>query len=240
MKLKKAINTGYATWPKEGYREKLLVAQYRRMLGAFMEFKGGGLNDTTLEVAAAPTSLVQNLNYLPSWSNSVDRTHATTFCEIDLPSHVGIRNSAGGARDRTGRPGGRRLPFNDGQFDWVYCNALIEHVGSFERQYELLKELTRVARNGVFVTSGNRWHPIEFNTGLPFLHWFPLPMWRRVLNTIGKRSWASESVLNPLGSGKLQELTNLLPGKLKSDIGHVRIFGIKAHFFLMIQKCVDR
>lgn len=239
--MKKAMNRQYGAWPKEGYREKLLIAQYRRMLGAFMAFKAGEAGDTTLDVGAASTSLIQTLNYLPSWSNSADRTHATTFCEIDLPSHVGKLNSLGARQhDCSERPGSRRLPFEDGQFDWVYCNGLIEHVGSFERQYELLKELTRVACKGVFVTSGNRWHPIEFNTGLPFLHWLPLPMWRRILKMIGKRSWASESVLNPVGSSKLQELTNLLPGKLKSDIGHVRVLGIKAHFFLMILKYADR
>jgi hypothetical protein len=234
--LKKAIGTQHGTWPKEGYREKLLVAQYRRMYDAFLEFKGGASSDTVLEVGAASTSLIQTLNYLPSWSNPTDRTHATTFCEIDLPSHVGKLHSSSGRKNQFDRASGRRLPFNDGQFDWVYCNALIEHVGSFERQYELLKELTRVARKGVFVTSGNRLHPIELNTGLPFLHWLPLPMWRRILKLIGKRSWASESVFNPLWCSKLQELTNLLPGKLTSDIGHVRILGIKAHFFLMILK----
>ena len=238
--MKKAINTGHELWPTESYREKLLTRQYRKMFAAFLEFKGGEPNDTILEVGAAPTSLIQTLNYLPAWSNSPERTNATTFCEIDLPSHIGPRRADSGAKIHFERPGGRRLPFNDGQFDWVYCNALIEHVGSFERQYELLKELTRVALKGVFVTAGNRWHPIEFNTGLPLLHWLPLPLWRRVLKTIGKRSWASESVLNPLGSRKLQELTNLLPGKVNSDIGHIRILGIKAHFFLMIQKSVGR
>jgi hypothetical protein len=240
IRLKKAINTEYGTWPKEGYREKLLVAQYRKMFGAFLEFKGDAPNDTVLEVGAASTSLIQTLNYLPAWTNSYDRTQTTTFCDIDLPSHVGMHHYPAARRNRYEPTGGRRLPFDDGQFDWVYCNALIEHVGSFERQYELLKELTRVARKGVFVTAGNRWHPMEFNTGLPLLHWLPLAMWRRILKILGKRSWASESVLNPLGSSKLQELTNLLPGKLKSDIGHIRIFGIKAHFFLMIEKRVYR
>jgi hypothetical protein len=236
MRLKKTINTEYGTGLEQGYREKLLVAQYRKMFGAFLEFKMGVPDDTVLEVGPASTSLIQALNYLPAWANSYDRTHTTTFCEIDLPSHVGMHGSPARRQNRSEPSAGRRLPFDDGKFDWVYCNALIEHVGSFERQYELLKELTRVARKGVFVTTGNRWHPIEFNTGLPLLHWLPLARWRRILKRLGKRSWASESVLNPLDSSKLQELINLLPGKLKSDIGHIRIFGIKAHFFLMIQK----
>lgn len=236
--MKKAIGTEYGTWPKEGFREKLLVNQYHKMFAAFLKFKGGVPSDTVLEVNAASTSLVQTLNDLPGWTDSYDRTHATTLCEIDLPSHGGKRHSSVG--NRSERTVSRRLPFSDGQFDWVYCNALIEHVGSFERQYELLKELTRVARKGVFVTAGNRWHPIQFNTGLPFLHWLPLGIWRHVLKIIGKRSWASESVLNPVGSKKLQELTNLLPGKLKSDIGHIRVFCVKAHFFLMIEKRVER
>lgn len=239
IKLKKAINTEYGIWPKVGIREKILVGQYRKMLSAFLDFKDGVPHDTVLEVGAASTSLIQTLNYFPTWSKSYDRTPATTFCEIDLPIQMGKHRAFSGALNRSESINRRRLPFNDGQFDWVYCNALIEHVGSFERQYELLKELARVAHKGVFVTAGNRWHPIEFNTGLPLLHWLPLTMWRRLLKMIGKRSWASESVLNPLGSRKLRELTNLLPGKLESDIGHVRILAIKAHFFLMIKKRAD-
>lgn len=234
--MKRAINTEYGIRPRQGFREKLLTGQYRRMFSAFLEFKEGVPDDTVLEVGAAPTSLIKTLNYFPTWANVHDRTHTTTSCEIDLPSHVGKHHSRSELGSQSMPAGAARLPFKDGQFDWVYCNALIEHVGSMERQFGLLRELERVARKGVFVTSGNRWHPIEFNTGLPLLHWLPLTLWRRILKGLGKRSWASESVLNPLGSRRLQKLADSLPGTLESDIGHIRILGVKAHFFLMIRK----
>lgn len=234
--LKNAMNAEYAPRLNGGYREKLLVSQYRRMFDAFQAFKEGAPSDTILDVGATPTSLTGSLNYLPDWSDSQDRTPMTTSCEIDLSSHVNARYYRADKRKISQQAAGRKLPFEDGQFDWVYCNALIEHIGSFERQYELLKELTRVSRKGVFVTTANRWYPVEFNTRFPLLHWLPRGVWRRMLKMMGKGVWASESVLNPLSSKDLQKLASLLPGKPWSDIGHIRIFGVKAHFFLMIRK----
>jgi ubiquinone/menaquinone biosynthesis C-methylase UbiE len=201
------------------------------MFDAYLEFKGDLANDSILEVCAAPLNRTMNLN------NSCHHSNETTLYEIELSSNEVVPHPSNERSIRFESTGGRKLPFSDGQFDWVYCNALIEHAGSRKCQYELLKELTRAARKGIFVTAGNRWHPIEFNTGLPLIHWLPLAMWRRLLKILGKRRWAAESVLNPLGSKQLGELADLLPGKLKSDIGHIRFFFIKAHFFLMIEKC---
>lgn len=70
---------------------------------------------------------------------------------------------------------GRALPFEDGAFDVVHCNAVIEHVGGEEEQRRLVAELVRVARGG-FVTTPNRWFPIEVHCRVPILHWLPRPI----------------------------------------------------------------
>ncbi len=57
-------------------------------------------------------------------------------------------------------------------FDVVFSNAVIEHVGDRERQEALVREALRVGRR-VFVTTPNRWFPIEVHTRLPFVHWLP-------------------------------------------------------------------
>ena len=67
------------------------------------------------------------------------------------------------------------LPFPDGAFDVVHSNAVIEHVGGRERQEAFVREALRVGRR-VFLTTPNRWFPIEVHTRLPLVHWLPDPL----------------------------------------------------------------
>jgi ubiquinone/menaquinone biosynthesis C-methylase UbiE len=56
---------------------------------------------------------------------------------------------------------GRALPFKSHSFDWVFSNAVIEHVGGLDRQELFASESRRVARKGYFVATPNRRFPIE-------------------------------------------------------------------------------
>ncbi len=64
------------------------------------------------------------------------------------------------------------LPWNDKHFDIVYSNAVIEHVGDFERQKKMAAEIMRTGKRW-FVTTPNRWYPFEFHLRLPFITWLP-------------------------------------------------------------------
>jgi SAM-dependent methyltransferase len=55
------------------------------------------------------------------------------------------------------------LPFADGEFDIVFSNAVIEHVGDRERQRQLVSEALRVGRR-IFITTPNCRFPIEVHT----------------------------------------------------------------------------
>jgi len=63
---------------------------------------------------------------------------------------------------------GCRLPFASRSFDWVFSNAVIEHVGDWEKQKKFANEIRRVAAKGYFVTTPNKLFPIEPHTLLPF------------------------------------------------------------------------
>lgn len=65
-----------------------------------------------------------------------------------------------------------KLPWPDKHFDVVYSNAVIEHMGSFERQKKMAAEIMRVGKRW-FVTTPNRWFPFEFHMRLPFVTWLP-------------------------------------------------------------------
>lgn len=64
------------------------------------------------------------------------------------------------------------LPWPDDYFDIVFSNAVIEHVGDYEKQKKMAAEIMRVGQKW-FVTTPNRWYPFEFHMRLPFVTWLP-------------------------------------------------------------------
>jgi SAM-dependent methyltransferase len=94
------------------------------------------------------------------------------------------------------------LPFEDGAFDIYFSNAVVEHVGGRERQRALVAEALRVARR-VFISTPNRWFPIEVHTRLPLVHWLPQPAAHRAYGLV-RKEWAKE--INLLGPSGLRRL----------------------------------
>jgi SAM-dependent methyltransferase len=107
------------------------------------------------------------------------------------------------------------LPFPDLAFDLVFSNAVIEHVGGRERQQAFVREALRVGSR-VFITTPNRWFPIEVHTRLPFVHWLPEGLAHRAYRLTGK-GWAVENHL--LGPAELRAL-------FPKDIVRVRNLGL--------------
>jgi SAM-dependent methyltransferase len=64
------------------------------------------------------------------------------------------------------------LPWPDKSFDIVFSNAVIEHLGSFNRQKKMASEIMRIGKRW-FVSTPNRWFPFEFHLRLPFVTWLP-------------------------------------------------------------------
>ena len=112
------------------------------------------------------------------------------------------RFAAAFPRVRAVRADGRDLPFADGEFDVAFSNAVVEHVaGGREGQRRFVGELCRVARR-VFLTTPNRWFPVDPHTLLPFAHWLPAGGARdRLLRARG-----FDDVLDPLGPREVAAL----------------------------------
>ena len=91
-------------------------------------------------------------------------------------------------------------------------------------QMRFARELWRVARKGVFVTTPNRWFPVEFHTVLPLLHWLPPPLFRKTLMALGREFFADEQNLNLLSSTGLMH-SAAGAGLSDFSISSVSLFG---------------
>jgi hypothetical protein len=116
---------------------------------------------------------------------------------------------------------GEKLPFSDRQFDIVFSNAVIEHVGSETKQRLFVEDALRVSK-AFFLSTPNRFFPVEMHTGLPLLHFLPKRAHRLLLAKMGHNYWASESNLNLMDA---KEFRRLFPNSIPVKIEKVRLFG---------------
>jgi SAM-dependent methyltransferase len=100
---------------------------------------------------------------------------------------------------------GQPLPFPERYFDIAFSNAVLEHVGDREQQRSFIAEILRVSKR-FFIVTPNRWFPVEVHTGLPFLHYLPPFMFRKILSRTHFRFWASKKNLNFLSRTELANL----------------------------------
>ena len=111
---------------------------------------------------------------------------------------------------------GTELPFEDDSFDIAFSNAVVEHVGGREEQQRFVAELCRVAPR-VFLSTPNRWFPVETHTLVPFVHWLPRPAADRVFAALGRDNWDRVQLLSK------RRLLGLFPPSVDTRIVESRI-----------------
>ncbi len=175
----------------------------RRKLALFLELMRPDAETTVLDVG------VDEISHGESGGESGCTTHNFLEEHYPWPERITALGLHGGARFRARYPAIRYiqgdacdLPFADGEFDVVHSNAVVEHVGGPERQEAFIREALRVGRR-VFLTTPNRWFPVEVHTRLPLVHWLPPALAARAYD-LARMPWAKENHL--LGPAELRAL----------------------------------
>jgi ubiquinone/menaquinone biosynthesis C-methylase UbiE len=125
---------------------------------------------------------------------------------------------------------GCSLPLPDRSFDWVFSNAVIEHVGGAYRQQRFAEEIQRVARKGYFVATPDRYFPIDPHTLLPFYQ-FLSQGWQRKVCRFSPGYLRHYAPIDLLSVGSLHAL---FPGATVRKIG-LRIFPNN----LVVYRCLE-
>jgi Methyltransferase domain len=116
----------------------------------------------------------------PGIDGEFRRLHSS-FAEVVIVNLHEQAFTSNGVAVKSIRADGCALPFRTNSFDWVFSNAVIEHVGNLMRQRRFADEIRRVAARGYFVATPNRHFPIEPHTLLPFYQFLPVAMQRRLV-----------------------------------------------------------
>jgi ubiquinone/menaquinone biosynthesis C-methylase UbiE len=75
--------------------------------------------------------------------------------------------------------------FQDHEFDVVYSNSVVEHVGDWANKRRMANEVRRLAPQ-YFVQTPSFWFPFEPHLRLPLIHWLPAPLQRAAVK---RRAW---------------------------------------------------
>lgn len=143
----------------------------RQKLDLFVQFIGGTSTSTLLDVGGG---------------TGIDHEFVPLYRAFDSVTVVNLMPAPPDLRAlpnvRYEVADGCCLPYESKSFDWVFSNAVLEYVGSQQRQRQFSDEIRRVARCGYFVTTPNKRFPIEPHSLLPFYQYLSESWQRRVVH----------------------------------------------------------
>lgn len=117
--------------------------------------------------------------------------------------------------------------------DLVISNATIEHVGSKNNQYQMIKNMITLTKKIFVIATPNRYHPIEFHTFIPLIHWLPKKIHRLFLKLLGLSYFAKEKNLNLLSKKDLINLLDKFKDKIIYSVFYIKWFGIKSNLIII-------
>lgn len=124
--------------------------------------------------------------------------------------------------------------YADNSFELAFSNSVVEHVGGFEDQRNMVLEMKRVSKHR-YIQTPNKYFPIEPHYGFPLFQFFPMKLKEYMVmhyNMRYKRAENSEEAYRIASEIRLlckKELRRLFPNE---EIHKERIWGMTKSFFI--------
>ena len=115
--------------------------------------------------------------------------------------------------------------------DIVLSNATIEHVGNEQKQRKMIENIIKLSKKIFVISTPNRLYPIDFHTKIPFIHWLPKDLHRKILKLIGLKFYSKEENLNLLSKNDLDKFMSEY--NLNYKIHKIKLFKINSNLILI-------
>jgi Methyltransferase domain len=218
-------NSQYNMARPEGIITRITTYQRRRIYQRFLRAAAMNVCDSILDVGVTSDRGYQHSNYLEAWY-----PHKHSIMAVGIDDASFLSSEYPGMRFVRGN--GLMLPFRDRSFDIVHSSAVIEHIGSVQNQTKFIAECARVSRRLIFITTPNRWFPIELHTMLPLIHWCPPPLFRLILRQMSLEFFAQEANLNLMSAADLRSRT-VSVAAFDFTVSGVSLFGWTSNLLLV-------
>lgn len=121
--------------------------------------------------------------------------------------------------------------------DLVISSATIEHVGNYKKQIKMIKNVILLTNKFFFITTPNRFFPIDFHTKIPLLHLFPKKIHRFFLNILSLKEYAKEENLNLISKYEIVDFLKKIKTKEFSiKILNIKLFGLTSNLIIFGKK----
>ncbi len=160
------------------------------------------------QASEVPLRQVHVLNVDPQW------------IQLEQPSRMPVARLVGNALS---------LPVADREYDIVFSNSVIEHVGTWDQQLKFAAEVRRCGER-LWIQTPAREFFIEPHYLTPFIHWFPKSVQRRLLPYFSVWGWLNrptaqgvDDILNEIRLLSRAEMKVLFPD---CDILEEKLWGM--------------
>lgn len=196
-----------------------------KMFSMFIENCNPSENDKVLDLGATPDEKLADSNFFEElYPYKRNITVASIEDCHELVEKYGLERFVFNVSKQP-------LPFEDSTFDIVFSSAVLEHVGTRTDQSFFINECLRVIKPGgkIFLTTPNRWFPLELHTFIPFLHWLPWPIFQEIVRRVSGDFWADINNLNLLSKRDLLSMSLSKPIRVE----YVRTCGINSNIIVV-------
>lgn len=207
--------------------EKTTLKSRRKKYALFITLMKPKPEETILDVGVS-SYFGRTANYLELWYPYPEQI--TALSNNDEEKFKNFREQFPEVRLVFGD--GKNLDFPDNNFDVVFCNAVVEHVGNEEEQKRFIHELIRVGKR-TFITTPNYYFPMEVHTLIPFVHYLPRTMRFWIYRKLGRSFWTDLNHLNLLTPKKF---LSLFPAGKQVRLFRQSVLGIPHSLTTVVKK----
>ena len=209
--------------------DKIIIKKRLEILNMLnLYFKDQTFNDvldigTTNDISASSNFLIKNLKNIKFYKSiSNQKINSDLFSKI-------LKKSI--TSDFT------ETEVEDFKSDLVISNATIEHVGSLENQIKMCDNIIKLSKKYFVICTPNRFHPIEFHTKLPLIHWLNKTLYRKILKKINLNFFSKEENLNLLSQSDLTLIMKKLNFE-KYEIKKIKFLSFSSNLILIGTKSI--
>ena len=99
----------------------------------------------------------------------------------------------------------------------------------------MISNIIKLTKKNFVIITPNRFHPIDFHTQIPFIHWLPKNIHRKILSLIGLKFYSKEENLNLLSQTDLKNLLNNF-SNIEYEIRYINLIGFKSNCLIFGKK----